>query len=242
MSDRYLGLVNSPIGSAVASRVGLPRPAVLRRYEPGAPLLPGPLLLGSTAGVIEPSVADALTSAGVDVRNDTSEPSAPTVPMARRPRNGQRSCSMPPTSRRPSNWPACASSSPARLRRLMPSGRVLVIARPPDGADVTVDASRQAIEGIVRSLAKELKRGSTANLLLVEGAIDAMRRWRRRCASSSPASPRTSTASRSDLVPVRLRRRATGTIRWPARPRSSPAQHVASAPRSPACSPATARR
>ena len=31
MSDRYMNLVNSPVGSAVASRVGLPRPTVLRR-------------------------------------------------------------------------------------------------------------------------------------------------------------------------------------------------------------------
>ncbi len=43
MSDRYLNLVNSPIGSKPSqSRVGLPRPAVLRRYSAGDPLLPGP--------------------------------------------------------------------------------------------------------------------------------------------------------------------------------------------------------
>ena len=50
MSDRYLHVVNSGLGKTVASRLGLPRPAVLRRYEPGAPLLPGPLLLGATPG------------------------------------------------------------------------------------------------------------------------------------------------------------------------------------------------
>ena len=49
VSDRYLNLVNSPVGSAVASRVGLPQPAVLRRYAAGDPLLPGPVLLGSTS-------------------------------------------------------------------------------------------------------------------------------------------------------------------------------------------------
>jgi hypothetical protein len=37
MTDRQLALVNSPIGSAVAARVGLPRPAVLRRYESSSP-------------------------------------------------------------------------------------------------------------------------------------------------------------------------------------------------------------
>jgi 3-oxoacyl-[acyl-carrier protein] reductase len=45
---------------------------------------------------------------------------------------------------------------------------VLVLGRPADGADVTADAARQALDGIVRSLAKELRSGSTANLLWVE--------------------------------------------------------------------------
>jgi 3-oxoacyl-[acyl-carrier protein] reductase len=36
---------------------------------------------------------------------------------------------------------------------------------------VNVDATRQALDGIVRSLAKELQRGSTANLLLVEDEV-----------------------------------------------------------------------
>jgi 3-oxoacyl-[acyl-carrier protein] reductase len=47
-----------------------------------------------------------------------------------------------------------------------------VLGRAADGADPTVDAARQALDGIVRSLAKELRRGSTANLLLVDPAAD----------------------------------------------------------------------
>jgi 3-oxoacyl-[acyl-carrier protein] reductase len=50
VSDRYLNFVNSPFGSTVASRVGLPQPAKLRRYSAGDPLLPGPAVLGSTGG------------------------------------------------------------------------------------------------------------------------------------------------------------------------------------------------
>ncbi|MDT4891054.1 MAG: 3-oxoacyl-[acyl-carrier protein] reductase, partial [Pseudonocardiales bacterium] len=59
-----------------------------------------------------------------------------------------------------------------RVRQVMPSGRVLVIGKPADGTDITADASRQALDGIVRSLAKELQRGVTANLLLDEGLPD----------------------------------------------------------------------
>jgi 3-oxoacyl-[acyl-carrier protein] reductase len=173
VSDRYLNLVNSPIGSAVASRVGLPRPAVLRRYEPGAPLLPGPLLLGSASGSVRPGLLELLDAVGADVRAGGAEP----VDTS----NGNGS--------EPTRWAALVLDATdiatpgqlaglrdffaGRLRQLLPSGRVLVLARPPDGGDIVVDASRQAIDGIVRSLAKELKRGATANLLLVEGSLDA---------------------------------------------------------------------
>ena len=68
MSDRYLELVNSRVGRSVAPRLGLPRPAVLRRYEPGAPLVPGPVLLGSAAGDGIGGIAGLLRAAGADVQ------------------------------------------------------------------------------------------------------------------------------------------------------------------------------
>ncbi len=54
------------------------------------------------------------------------------------------------------------------LKRLEPCGRVAVIARPLDGASPEAAAAAAAIEGFVRSLAKELGRtGATANLVRV---------------------------------------------------------------------------
>ncbi|MCW2494813.1 3-oxoacyl-ACP reductase [Jatrophihabitans sp.] len=157
MSDRYLNLVNSPLGSAVATRVGLPKPAVLRRYKSGDPILPGPVLIGATTGRVKASLIKLVTAAGADVRAAETE--------------GDRWGAL--------IFDATAVATPAdlagireffsgRLRSLLPSGRVLVLGRAADGADITVDATRQALDGIVRSLAKELQRGSTANLLLVE--------------------------------------------------------------------------
>jgi 3-oxoacyl-[acyl-carrier protein] reductase len=57
------------------------------------------------------------------------------------------------------------------LGRLATSGRVVVLGRPP-GKSAVVSATRAALEGFVRSLAKEIgKRGATAQLLVVqEGA------------------------------------------------------------------------
>jgi 3-oxoacyl-[acyl-carrier protein] reductase len=150
MSDRYLTFVNSGVGSSVAGRLGLPRPAVLRRYTVGDPLLPGPALVSGDA------VRAVLAGAGVDVLSE------------------------PPTERRlgavvADAREAAAPADLAALRDLLApavkalggSGRVVVLGRPADGADPTVDATRQALDGIVRALAKELRRGATANLLWV---------------------------------------------------------------------------
>ncbi|MDP9093456.1 MAG: 3-oxoacyl-ACP reductase [Actinomycetota bacterium] len=165
MSDRYLGLVNSPIGSAVASRVGLPRPAVLRRYRSGDPLLPGPLLLGSTSGVVREGLAKLLMAAGAELR----EPGAAGAGAGTGAEDRWGALVLDATDvRQPADLAGLRSFFAGRVRRLLPSGRVLVLGRTPDGADVSADATRQALDGIVRSLAKELQRGATANLLLLE--------------------------------------------------------------------------
>lgn len=157
MSDKYLSLVNSPVGSALASRVGLPRPAVLRRYQAGDPLLPGPALVGSVTGKPAPDLVKTLQATGAQVLDsgDDTDRYGALVLDAR-------------DVAKPTDLAGVRAFLTPRLRQLMPCGRVIVLALPAGGSDITVDASRQALDGIVRSLAKELQRGSTANMLLVE--------------------------------------------------------------------------
>jgi 3-oxoacyl-[acyl-carrier protein] reductase len=157
MSDRYLNLVNSPVGSALAARIGLPRPAVLRRYQAGAPVLPGPALVGSTSGKVPASVLKALTAAGVEITDASSESDRVAAVIL-----DARSVATP------ADLAAVRDVLAPGLRSLAPSGRVLVLAHAADGTNITRDATRQALEGIVRSVAKELRRGATANLLWVE--------------------------------------------------------------------------
>jgi 3-oxoacyl-[acyl-carrier protein] reductase len=157
MPDRYLKLVNSPVGAQVASRVGLPQPAKLRRFAVGDPLLPGPALVGSTAGEPTAALREMLTGAGVDVLDELTE--------------GLRLGALvldARTVKAPADLGALREFLAPGVRALGSSGRVLVLGRAPDGASITVDAARQALEGIIRSLAKELRHGSTANLLWVE--------------------------------------------------------------------------
>jgi 3-oxoacyl-[acyl-carrier protein] reductase len=152
MPDRYLRFVNSGVGSSVAGRVGLPRPVVLRRYAPGDPLLPGPVLLGPAAA----GLWSLLTGAGADVVTELPE--------------GGRVAAVVVDARdmtTPGDLAVFPDALAPAVKALLPSGRVVVLGRPPDGGGVTVDATRQALDGIVRSLAKELRRGATANLLWV---------------------------------------------------------------------------
>ncbi|WP_055570232.1 3-oxoacyl-ACP reductase, partial [Streptomyces atriruber] len=57
------------------------------------------------------------------------------------------------------------------VRTVADNGRVLVLGSPPDPADHHQAAAQQALEGFIRSLAKELGRGRTANLVRVTGPI-----------------------------------------------------------------------
>src|ERR1700753_968793 len=50
MTDRYAQLVHTPIGKLVTKQVGLPQPSRLERYEPGRPVISGPVLLGAAGG------------------------------------------------------------------------------------------------------------------------------------------------------------------------------------------------
>ena len=140
MSDRYLNLVNSPIGSAVASRVGLPQPAKLRRYSAGDPLLPGPALLGSTAGKPSESVHKMLISAGVEVLD--SLPADTTVAAVVLDARSVE---------KPSDLGALREFLGPAMRALGAFGRVLVLGVPVDGESINTDATRQALEAATTS-------------------------------------------------------------------------------------------
>jgi 3-oxoacyl-[acyl-carrier protein] reductase len=169
--DRYQALTNSPLG-ALTSRVGLPTPPVLQRHEPGMPVVSGPVVLdGAHGGRLAEPVEGALRSIEAPVERDGADASEPAALV----------------------FDATGIDEPARLRslyeffhptirKLRRNGRVLVLA---DSAEVPEPGARiaqRAIEGSVRSLAKEIGgRGSTAQLLRVaeggEGGLESTLRF-----------------------------------------------------------------
>jgi 3-oxoacyl-[acyl-carrier protein] reductase len=163
MSDWYRDFANSGVGTTLVKNLGLPRPAVLRRYEPGQPLLPGPAVVGSAGeGRLRAQVTDLLQDAGITVVS----------PVAADGSTGGEKFGAVVLDATGLTGPADLASahdflSPA-IKRLGASGRVVVLADPPAGSSSPAQAAaRQALDGLVRSIGKELLNGSTANLLHV---------------------------------------------------------------------------
>ena len=166
MSDWYQQLTWSPVGRVVTRRLGLPRPPRLRRYAPGQALLEGPALLGGAPGArLLPGVGPLLARAGVEVRSEggPSERWAAIVFDATGITDVSELSGMP------------AFLAPA-FRRLLPSGRLILLGAPPEAALTPAQAAAQrALDGFTRSAAREARLGSTANLLYVaEGAESAI--------------------------------------------------------------------
>ena len=170
MSDRYAQLVNAPVVSTLARQVGLPRPVALDRYEPGAPIVAGPVLSGAApGGRLERPLKAALDSVGAERAGAEGRAKALVFDAS----GIADSTELVELQR--FFYPA--------VGRLAPNGRVVVLGTPPAEAGAPrAQTAQRALEGFVRSLAKEVGgRGATAQLVYVapggEGEIESTLRF-----------------------------------------------------------------
>ncbi|WP_280432040.1 3-oxoacyl-ACP reductase [Nocardia brasiliensis] len=148
----YGSFVHSSPGQFLASKLGLPQPENLRRYKQGEPALPGPVLLGGKGRVAEPlrtllpdytfaDTASAGTKYGALVFDATGIGSIEDLSQL------------------------FEFFQPA-MRSIAASGRIVVIGTTPElAASVDEQIAQRALEGFTRSVAKELLRGATAQLV-----------------------------------------------------------------------------
>jgi 3-oxoacyl-[acyl-carrier protein] reductase len=171
VSDWYRDFANSGFGTTVTKQLGLPRPAVLRRYEPGQPLLPGPAVIGSAGeGRLRDALTELLRAEGVHVQSPVTADGAT---------DGEKPAAVLLDAtglRTPADLASAHDFLAPAVKRLRATGRVLILADPPSDTDSPAQAAaRQALDGLVRSIGKELLNGSTANLVHVpEGAEDSI--------------------------------------------------------------------
>ena len=162
MTDKYAQLVHHGFGRNVAKKLGLPQPAVLRRYQSGQPLITGPVLVqGSTAEA--DGLAAELLSWELDVRRHA-------VP---REKLGAIILVLDDMAS-PADLEKPILTAAASLRDLAPGGRVVTVSRPASEANSpAAAAARQGIDGFLRSLAKELRAGATGNGVILREGVQA---------------------------------------------------------------------
>ena len=161
MTDKYAQLVNQGLGRNVARKLGLPQPAVLRRYKPGQPLLTGPIVVQGDSAAADKLAAELLAW-DLDVRRHA-------VP---REKLGAIILVLDDVAR-PEDLEKPVLAAGASLRDLAPGARVLTVSRPASEADSpAAAAARQGVDGFLRSLAKELRAGATGNGILISGDVE----------------------------------------------------------------------
>ncbi|HMQ36174.1 MAG TPA: hypothetical protein PKE46_01650, partial [Micropruina sp.] len=175
--------LNSSLGRTVAAKAGFPAATELRR---GDALPGGPIVLAT----VEPTdsahpdrlVADALGALGVEAQPaivDTPDTRTTDADGRQRPpaypgRIGAIVVDATGADRVGQLEQVRAVLRPA-IKALEPSGRVLIVAGDPATAsEVETAAVRQALDGIMRSVGKELRAGATSNLVqLADGTTAA---------------------------------------------------------------------
>ncbi|MCG7229833.1 3-oxoacyl-ACP reductase [Corynebacterium minutissimum] len=149
-------LINSPL----AAKAGVPQGYPLRRHQVGEPALEGPIVLGGQG-----RIAEFLRSQlAVDYQVIDSSAEAKRAALV---------------------FDATGIETPEQLRELfdffnpqmrnlLPCARIVVVGTTPEAAD-TIDAriAARALEGFTRSLAKEMRKGGTVNLVWADPAATA---------------------------------------------------------------------
>jgi 3-oxoacyl-[acyl-carrier protein] reductase len=155
-TDLYSQIVHSTPGSFLAKQLGIPQPETLRRYKPGEPPLPGTLLIGGEGRVVEP-LRTALAEDYDVVSNNLGGRWADSFGGLVFDATGITE---------PEGLKGLYKFFTPLLRNLGPSGRVVVVGTTPEETgSVHERTAQRALEGFTRSLAKELRRGATAQLV-----------------------------------------------------------------------------
>src|SRR3954463_3930422 len=186
-ADTYGSVVNSPVGRFVARRAGLPRPVELDRHSPGDPVVRGRVLLGAAPGAARMTEAlpRTLPPPGGEPARSLEEPVRSAAAAAR-----LDAAVFNPDAPGDQRFKALVFDATdladttqlvalqhffhPTIRRIEPSGRVIVLGTPPRACATPREATAQrALEGFTRSLGKEVGRGATVQLVEVApGAED----------------------------------------------------------------------
>ena len=187
MNDSYLDFANSALGAWLTNALGLPKPLVLERYTAGQAVISGTVLLGGGGEPqLLPALAAALKSMNAQTLAHARLPQWVSVANRAGLMTGRWGAAGQPGEKlKALVFDATGMDDSTQsdalywffhdsARSVLPCGRVVVIGRPPESCTSPRKATMQrALEGLTRSLAKELKKAINVQLVYVaEGAED----------------------------------------------------------------------
>jgi 3-oxoacyl-[acyl-carrier protein] reductase len=156
MTDRYQSFSSSPIGQLFVKNLGLPDPVRLERYSAGGPLVEGTVVVGGSGRLVDvvPTTLDGLGIASTVVAAEGEKYKGIVFDAT-----GITSAE---------GLVALQQFFTPLLRSLKPCAHVVVLGTNPSQTESLEErVAQRALEGITRSLGKEIGRGSTVNLVYV---------------------------------------------------------------------------
>lgn len=168
-TDRYADFVRGPVGGFIAPKVGLPQPPKLERYKKGGPLVDGKVLTGAApGGRLAAVIAAIFDGAGSDV--EVISPGGIAEGDERYKAVVFDATGITDSTQLDEVW---RFFHPV-VRRVKSCGRLIVIGTQPELTSGPREATAQrALEGFTRAMGKEIRKGSTVNLVYVApGAED----------------------------------------------------------------------
>lgn len=181
MADQYMRFANSGVGSKLVGLLGLPKPPQLERWRAGAPAIEGDIVLGAAgSGALLDGVVKILSGMKASVLTHGAAPdwvgaaNRAGLMTGRFAAGGRIKALVFDASeiRDSSELIALYHFFHDTVRSLGRCGRIVVLGRPPESCPEPRRATAQrALEGLTRSLGKEVRRGCTSQLVYVaEGA------------------------------------------------------------------------
>ncbi len=180
MSDQYQVFAKSPIGKFVIKNLGLPSPLALDRFESATPVIKGAVLVGAApGGTLSNSISQVLSNVHANSyagNNAELQQAAAKSGLTLNAFNeGDKESKFKAVI-----FDASGIQNSEQLnelhkffnpiaRQIAPSGRVIVVGLTPETASTIKQAiAQRALEGFVKSVGKEFKKGIAAHLIHVD--------------------------------------------------------------------------
>ncbi len=185
MTDQYQAFAKSPIGKFVIKNLGLPSPTFLERYESATPVVKGAVLLGAAPGSrLTGSIAQVLANIHANSyagNNVELQQAAAKVGLNLGAFNqGDKESKFKVVifdasgMQNSDDLKAVYEFFKPIARQIQASGRVVIVGTNPDSATSVKQAiAQRALEGFIKSVAKEFKKGIAANLIYVDNGAEA---------------------------------------------------------------------